>query len=116
MLNLNHKKMRAWQISILIIKEVQILCAKLPSDQKYILIDQIKRAALSVSNNIAEGASRRTEPDRKRFYIIARSSLVEVDNCLEVAISIQVIKTEAIQTIEKYILECFKLLSTMIKN
>lgn len=107
--------MRAWQISILIVKEVQVLSGKLPKEEKFILINQIKRAALSVSNNIAEGASRKSEPDRKRFYIIARSSLVEVDNCLEVALHSDYLQSENIQQLESYILECFKLLSSMIK-
>jgi four helix bundle protein len=56
----------------------------LPKDELFNLSSQIKRAALSVSNNIAEGAARKSAAERKRFYEIARSSTVEVDNCLEV--------------------------------
>jgi four helix bundle protein len=42
----------------------------------------MKRAGLSVSNSLTEGASRKTKPDKKRFFEISRSFVVEIDNCL----------------------------------
>lgn len=57
----------------------------LPTDEKFGMISQIRRAALSVHLNLAEGASRKSPVERKRFYEVARSSLVEVDAALDVA-------------------------------
>ena len=82
MLNLNHKKLKAWLLAIQLYKEVLLLARKLPKEEIFNLTSQIKRASLSISNNIAEGAARKSALERKSFYEVARSSDVEVDNCL----------------------------------
>jgi four helix bundle protein len=51
-----------------------------PGAEKYGLTSQIRRAAVSVSSNIAEGSSRKTAKDQRRFYVIAFSSAIEVLN------------------------------------
>jgi four helix bundle protein len=58
--------------------------SQLPTHEIYGLSSQLRRAAVSVSSNIAEGASRSTAVDRKHFFVIARSSLVEIDTQLEI--------------------------------
>jgi four helix bundle protein len=75
---LSHKKLFAWQKAILLLPLIYKLCKKLKKDETYNLIGQMKRAGLSISNNIAEGASRKTKPDKNRFFEIARSSVVEM--------------------------------------
>lgn len=50
----------------------------MPSDQKFGLIPQMQRAAVSIPANIAEGFKRRTRPDKLRFYNIAQGSLEEL--------------------------------------
>ena len=57
----------------------------LPADEKFGMISQIRRAALSVHLNIAEGASRKSETERKRFYEVARGSVIEIDAALDIA-------------------------------
>ena len=76
----------------------------------------MKRAALSISNNIAEGAARKLPAERKRFYEIARSSDVEVDNCLEVMLVANYCIMDELKTVEDLIEQIFKLLSAMIDN
>jgi four helix bundle protein len=61
---------------------------KLPSEEKYNLVSQIKRAGLSITNNLAEGASRKSKAEKNRFFEVARSSLVEIDNCMIVCIEL----------------------------
>ena len=51
----------------------------------YFLVDQLNRAALSISTNLAEGNGRFTKPDRKHFFIIARGSVQECVPLLEIA-------------------------------
>jgi four helix bundle protein len=116
MLNLNHKKLKAWQLAILLFKEILLLVRKLPKEEQFNLISQIKRAALSISNNIAEGAARKSAIERKRFYEIARSSDVEVDNCLEVILAADYLSQENIAVAEDLVEQIFKLLSKMIEN
>ena len=81
MLQLRHKKFaRNWQKSIVIVKEVYKLTKDFPQSEMFGLTNQIRRAGVSITANIAEGASRSHSNDRKRFYEISRSSLVEVNS------------------------------------
>jgi len=62
------------------------LCTKLfPAEEKYGLVSQLCRAALSVSSNIAEGTSRKSGKDQGHFYQMAYSSLMEVLSQLVIA-------------------------------
>lgn len=72
------EKLLVWQeskdIAVIIYKTTQ----SFPSEEKYGLTNQLRRAAISVSSNIAEGSNRTTKNDQARFYSIAYSSLMEV--------------------------------------
>ena len=59
---------------------------ELRKEEQFALVNQLRRAVISVCSNIAEGAARKTKPDRRRFYEIARSSLVEIDTQMEAAL------------------------------
>ncbi|WP_419555729.1 four helix bundle protein [Pollutibacter soli] len=54
--------------------------------ENFSLKAQIRRAAISISSNIAEGSARSSAAERKRFYTIARSSLVETNSQLELSV------------------------------
>lgn len=116
MLNLNHKKLKAWQLAIQLYKEILLLVRKLPKEEIFNLTSQIKRATLSISNNIAEGAARKSATERKRFYEVARSSDVEVDNCFEVILTSAYLNKEDILVAEDLVEQIFRLLSAMIDN
>ncbi len=60
---------------MVLIKRVYIFTKDLPSDEKFNLISQLRRSAISVASNIAEGLSRTTSKEKKRFIEISRSSL-----------------------------------------
>jgi four helix bundle protein len=116
MLNLNHKKLKAWEKSIKLIKEAYKVTSKLPKEEMYGLTNQIRRASVSIASNIAEGASRKSLPERKRFYQIARSSLVEVDTQMEICTELEFLKTEDICKINVEANNVFALLTAMINN
>jgi len=116
MLQLLHKKLDVYQMSLKLIKEVYTATASFPKDEQYVLISQIKRAAISVSSNIAEGSSRRSRQEKKRFYEISRSSLVEVDTQFEVAIILNYYKNGQRKELEQYLESIFRMLSKMIGN
>lgn len=85
MLNLSHRKLDIWKLSISFIKDIYKTTSKFPNSEIYGLTSQLRRAAISITSNIAEGSSRSSVQERKRFYEIARSSLVEIDSQLEIA-------------------------------
>ena len=74
-LKLNHQKLEVYQSSRTFVFECYKLTRQLPADEKFGMISQIRRAALSVHLNIAEGASRKSEVERKRYYEISRGSM-----------------------------------------
>ncbi len=116
MLNLSHKKLDVYQISLKLVKEVYIATRLFPKEEQFVLISQIRRAAISVSSNIAEGASRISKAEKKRFYEISRSSLVEMDTQFEISIILEYYKNGQMKELEQYLESTFRMLSKMITN
>ena len=116
MLTLSHKNLDVYQISLKLVKEVYAATRQFPKEEQYVLISQIRRAAISVSSNIAEGASRISKAEKKRFYEIARSSLVEMDTQFEIAIILEYYKKEQMQAMDQFSESTFRMLSKMIEN
>ena len=90
--------------------------SKFPIDEKFALTQQIRRAALSVHLNISEGCSRRSLAERKRFFEIARGSLIEVDTAFDIAMELNYISLPEIRIIGELLLRSFQMLSKMIKE
>lgn len=78
----NFRNYEVWKLSISFCKEIYLLTDSLPDSEKYGIVSQIKRAAISISSNIAEGCSRKSEKDFARFIEIASGSSFEVENLL----------------------------------
>ncbi len=78
----NFEKLLFWQKSIELAKEVYIICADLPKDEKFGLISQIKRSVVSIPSNIAEGAGRNNDKEFYHFLGIANASSFELQTQL----------------------------------
>jgi len=85
----------------------------LPSDERFNLVSQIKRAALSVKLNIAEGASRKSVTERRRFYEIARGSVVELDSAFDVCIALKFLDIKVVNRVDKLVNSCYAMLSKL---
>ncbi len=116
MLNLSHKTLDVYKISMNFVKEIYNITNDFPKHEQFILVSQLRRAAVSVSSNIAEGASRISGKEKKRFYEISRSSLVEVDTQIEISSMMGYVKKTEIKALEAYMESVFKMLSKMIRN
>lgn len=114
MLDLGHKKLNVYKKSIELVSEVYIKTNCYPSEVRYGLVSQIRRSAVSVPSNIAEGASRKSFIERKRFYEISRSSLVEMDTQIELLIHLKYLSLNETVSIEKLTNEIFAMLSKMV--
>lgn len=88
------EKLEVWQQAKDLVKEVYFCTKKFPSEEKYGLVSQLNRAVLSVSSNIAEGASRKSSKDQGHFYHMAYSSLMEVLSQLIIAQELNFITEE----------------------
>ena len=76
------EKLEVWQLSRKLVVEIYKTTSLFPKEELYVLTSQLRRAAISVSSNIAEGSSRKSPKDQARFSQIAYSSLIEVLNQL----------------------------------
>jgi four helix bundle protein len=116
MLNLSHKNLDVYKLSLKLLEEVYKATKLFPKEEIYVLVAQLRRAAISVCSNLAEGAARISKAEKKRFYEISRSSLVEIDTQFEIALLQQFVKKEQIAVLEKYLESVFRMLSKMIDN
>ena len=115
-LELNHQKLAVYTVSRQFIKECYSVTKRLPADEKFGMISQIRRAALSVHLNIAEGSSRRSEAERKRYYEIARGSVIEIDAALDAAEDLEYVHKSNLEALGSAMIVCFKMLTGLIKH
>ena len=114
-LKFNHQKLEVFIASRQFVLECYRLTKNLPAEEKFGMISQIRRAALSVHLNIAEGCSRKSETERKRYYEIARGSVVEIDAAMDIANDLEYLKNADTKLLEEKMIACFKLLTGLIK-
>lgn len=109
-----YKRLIVWQKAMMFWKLVYAEVKKFPDEERYALSDQVRRAAVSVPSNIAEGAGRAGKKDYAHFLAIARGSLFETMTQLEGAEMLGYIKI----SVELKILadEISRMLTTMLKK
>ena len=74
-----YKELKFWQFSRVFCKDIYAITATFPSDEKFGLISQLRRASVSIASNIAEGASRKSNKDFSRFLMMALGSCYEIE-------------------------------------
>ena len=87
---------------------------RFPEDEKYGFTSQIKRAAISIPGNIAEGAARQTRKEFIQFLYIARGSISELDAYLEIAQRLGYIMKDAVAQIDEKMIDLDKMLTGLI--
>jgi four helix bundle protein len=110
-----HKKLRAWQLAMDIAVKVYQISNTFPSDERFGLTSQIRRCAVSIASNIAEGAGRQTKKEFANFLHIAQGSLSELDTQLELAKTLGYVTSENWENIDAMLLEEDKILSGLIR-
>ena len=115
-LQLNHQQLDVYKISRAFVKDCYSATKLLPLDERFNLMQQIRRAALSVHLNIAEGSSRKSEPERKRYFEIARGSIIEIDAALDIASDLEYLQKEQLTSLGENMQRCFSMLSKMINT
>ena len=111
---LNHKSLDVYIASRELVKEVYQVTNKLPSEERFNMITQLRRAALSVKLNIAEGSTSKSDVERKRFLEVARGSVVEIDTALETAVDLNYLTESDLRDVGVLLNKCFAMLSKMI--
>lgn len=77
-----HENLDIWKLSIEFVTKVYSLTQHFPSEEKFGLISQMRRAAISIPSNIAEGAARKSNKEFLQFLYISLGSIAEIDTQL----------------------------------
>jgi len=93
---MHHKNLDVWKFSIDLVVDIYQLCSFLPSSEKYGISSQMKRAAVSIPSNIAEGAAKDSTKDYIRFLNIAIGSISELDTQLIIAEKLDILNDASI--------------------
>jgi four helix bundle protein len=81
-----HERLEVWVDAMALVEQVYRITARFPDTERFGLTSQMRRSAVSVPSNIAEGAARRSTVELLRFLSIARGSLAELDTQLQISI------------------------------
>lgn len=81
----NYRELIVWQKGMDLVMDIYQMSQKFPQEEMYGLTSQIRRSAVSIPSNIAEGQGRRTASEFKRFLAIARGSLQETETQIQIA-------------------------------
>jgi len=111
-----YRKLVAYQKAKEVVKMTYKLIKKFPSDERYAMCDQLRRASVSITSNIAEGINRYSAKDKVHFIEIAYGSLMEVSSQFEIAEDLKYINIEDRLNIDILISDVARLLSGLQKS
>lgn len=106
----------AWKLGHQLIIHLYTITQDFPLTEQFGLTNQLRRAAVSITSNIAEGFSRNSYKEKIQFYAIALGSLTEVQNQLLIARDIGYLSKESFATIAEETITVNKLLNGLIKK
>jgi four helix bundle protein len=112
----SYRDLIVWQKSMYLVKMVYLLTNRLPKDEQYSLTSQLKRSAISVVSNIAEGYGRQHKREYIHFLQISRGSLFELQTQLEIAVMVGYLNTDQLTEVNEIGVEIEKMLNSLIKK
>jgi len=90
----SHRDLDVWKKSVTLVSEIYTVTRTFPPEEMYGLVNQMRRAAVSVPSNIAEGAARDSQKEFLRFLSIAIGSLAEMETQVLIAKNLKFLDTE----------------------
>ena len=108
--------LKTWEEAHKLVLLIYKITDKFPDKERYALTSQMRRAAVSVSSNIAEGFGRRGKKEKIQFYSIGQGSLTELQNQLIVAKDVGYLKESEFRGIELHAILVHKLMTGLIKS
>jgi len=109
-----YREMIVWQKAMELVKEIYLLVKNLPKEETYALSDQMRRAAVSIPSNIAEGYGRTSKVEYSRFLDIARGSLYELETQIHIGIMLNFFNEENTEKAFSLSQEVGKMLNSLI--
>jgi four helix bundle protein len=113
---MNYKDLVVWQKSIAFVSEIYLLTKNFPQDERFSLVDQMRRAAVSIPSNIAEGHARKSHAEFARFLRISYGSAAEIETQLIIANNLHYLTDSQLQESLIKITELQKMLNALISK
>ncbi len=111
----NFERLDAWQLARKLVKHIYLVTKSFPDEEKFGLTNQLRRAAISVTSNLAEGGSRSSNKDQAHFTQMAYSSLMEIANQLIIAHDLEYIEETILKELTLKVEELAPKLSALRK-
>lgn len=111
-----HKKLEAWKQSMDLVIEIHKATKDFPSQEIYGITNQVRRAAVSVPSNIAEGAARQTKKEFTNFLHVAQGSLSELDTQIELASRLAYIDVKCRKSLDEKMEPIDKMITGLIRH
>ena len=96
-----HTELEAWRQGIVLVTALYEATGSFPAEERYGLTSQIRRAAVSIPANIAEGAARGTKKEFLRYLIIARGSISELETLLKIAKEVGILSEQQLRDLDR---------------
>ena len=111
-----YKNLKVYQVAKVVVKDVYQLLKKYPTEERYALCDQLRRAVISAPSNIVEGLSRTSDKEKHNFLNIAYGSLMETLCQLDISVDLEYITEEELEHVEQESAELIRMLKGMMRN
>ena len=113
---MNHKQLDVWNHAIDFVELIYVITESFPRSESFGLVSQIRRAAVSISANLAEGAARRSKREFLQFTYIARGSSSELDTLLEISQRTRMAAPETLKQAQEQNIILARMLSALIRS
>ncbi len=111
-----HKNLKAWQLAMDIAEKIYSITESFPAEEKFGLVSQMCRSAVSVPSNIAEGAGRKSKKEFVNFLHISQGSLSELDTQLELSLRLRYVNKSKWDKLNNMLIEEDKIISGLIRS
>ncbi len=111
-----HKKLDAWKLAMGLVEQVYGVTSRYPSEERFGLVDQMRRASVSVPSNIAEGAARQTRKEFINFLHVAQGSLSELDTLVELSCRLKFMSSAEAAALDQQMLRVDKTLGGLLRQ
>ena len=110
------EKLKVWQNTRKLTNKVYLITRDFPADEKFGLVSQMRRAAISISSNIAEGSSRKTAKDQAHFYNMAYSSGLELLSQIILSLDLKFINKSTYEILRETIEQITNQINSLVKS
>jgi four helix bundle protein len=112
----NFRTLVVWKKGIEIAKEAYLVSALLPKDERFRIVDQLTRAAVSISLNIAEGCSRKSNKEYGHYLSIAMGSAFEVETILTIILELKMVDIKEVEQLQLLVNEEERMLNGLMRK